>query len=477
LNGRKFATWLRKAFYDSEGRVPSSEAVSSAVATLEGIACFEGEAHELHNRVARSEEALYYDLADRERRTVVITRDGWHCTSSETPTFRRYAHQLAQVEPQPHGDAWDIFRFLNVRRDDQLLALAWLVTAFVPDIPHPVQNFHGEKGAGKSLGQRVLRELIDPSAAPSLTFPRDVAEMAQQLAHNYAPVYDNLDGLPPWLSDCLCRAVTGDGFSKRELYTNDDDVIFAYRRVIMLNGINVAPRRPDLLDRSILFRLERIARDRRFDERTFWSDFHNAKPRILGGIFDALSRALRLYDSIQVANLERMADFTRWGAAVAEALGRSKAEFLDAYSVNIGVQNREALEGDLIGNSILKLMDGREVWTGTPTSLLIALEEAALKARLIQKTVSGKVDARGWPGAPHILSRRLNLIRSNLAEVGLIIKESRDAERLLEIARVDESESSVGSVGYDDEQPGLHGDPDGTDATDGTSGEPHKVYI
>ena len=30
----------------------------------------------------------------------------------------------------------------------------------------------------------------------------------------------------PWLSDALCRLATGGGFATRELYSNEDEVIF-----------------------------------------------------------------------------------------------------------------------------------------------------------------------------------------------------------------------------------------------------------
>lgn len=297
---------------------------------LEGIAFYDGPSHKLANRVTRQDGAVYYDLADASWNAVRIAPDGWSLCPKAPILFRRYAHQRPQVQPARDGDVRAVLRFLNVQVEDQLLLLTWLVAAFVPDIPHPIPDFHGEKGAGKSVGQRVLRRLIDPSAVESLTFPSDVRELVQQLSHHYAPIYDNVDSLSPWLSDVLCRAVTGEGFSKRELYSDDDDVIYSYRRVVMLNGINVVARRPDLLDRTILIGLERISRDARLEEAEFWSAFEAQRPRILGGIFDTLSAALRVYPSVRPKALERMADYTRFGAAIAIALGHSAEEFLAA---------------------------------------------------------------------------------------------------------------------------------------------------
>ncbi len=53
--------------------------------------------------------------------------------------------------------------------------------------------------------------------------PRNPAELVQQLAHHWMPIYDNITSIPLWISDTFCRATTGDGFSKRELYTDDED--------------------------------------------------------------------------------------------------------------------------------------------------------------------------------------------------------------------------------------------------------------
>jgi len=45
--------------------------------------------------------------------------------------------------------------------------------------------------------------------------------------------------------DTLCRLVTGDGDSKRALYSDDEDFIYQLKRVILLNGINAPTERGD----------------------------------------------------------------------------------------------------------------------------------------------------------------------------------------------------------------------------------------
>ncbi len=38
-----------------------------------------------------------------------------------------------------------------------------------------------------------------------------------------------------WISDLFCRAVTGGGFSKRVLFSHDDDYIYSFKRCIGFN--------------------------------------------------------------------------------------------------------------------------------------------------------------------------------------------------------------------------------------------------
>ena len=64
--------------------------------------------------------------------------------------------------------------------------------------------------------------------------------------HNYICYFDNVSEIKEWISDQLCRAVTGSGFSKRELYSDDDDIIYNFRRCIGFNGINLGATKADL---------------------------------------------------------------------------------------------------------------------------------------------------------------------------------------------------------------------------------------
>jgi hypothetical protein len=108
------------------------------------------------------------------------------------------------------------------------------------------------------------------------------------LDHNYLPVFDNLSSLPGWASDMLCRAATGGAYSKRELYSDDEDVCYSFLRPYLLNGISCCATRPDLLDRSILIELTRIPDDRRRLEGDLFQEWDSVRPGIFGAVLDAL---------------------------------------------------------------------------------------------------------------------------------------------------------------------------------------------
>ncbi len=241
--GKGLKRWLAGRLWQAEQKAANSEALSAALNVIEAQARFDGAERELHNRVAAYQGALWYDLGDRDWRAVRITPAGWEVVADPPILFRRYSHQRPQPEPVRGGDLQELRGFVNLRDDGQfLLCQVYLVCCFVPDIPHPIPDVHGGQGTAKTSLLRVLRRLGDPSAVEVLSLPHDRAEFVQQLAHHWMPYYDNITDLSAWASDALCRASTGEGFSKRELYSDDDDVIYQFRRCPGLNGINVAAR-------------------------------------------------------------------------------------------------------------------------------------------------------------------------------------------------------------------------------------------
>ncbi len=90
--------------------------------------------------------------------------------------------------------------------------------------PYPLLAISGEQGSAKTVLSKMLKALIDPNAAPVRALSREQRELMIAANNSYLLAFDNLSGLPHWLSDALCRLATGGSFAVRQLYTDDEEV-------------------------------------------------------------------------------------------------------------------------------------------------------------------------------------------------------------------------------------------------------------
>src|SRR5262249_44628228 len=239
----------------TDGRVPNADALAAALNAIEGAAVHDGPEHPAHVRIAGREGRGYLHPADPDSTVIEGSADGWRAGERPPVRFRRPAGMLPLPVPERGGSLADLKDFLNVPDEDGFaLVVAWLAGCFRPDGPFPVMVLLGEQGSAKTTTARVLKRLIDPSAAPVRCEPKESRDLMIQGRNNWVLAFDNLSGLNGWLSDALCRLATGGGFGTRELYTNDDEVIFDAKRPLVANGIEDFVTRADLLERSLLIR-------------------------------------------------------------------------------------------------------------------------------------------------------------------------------------------------------------------------------
>ena len=363
IRSREFKDYLCLLLYQRGGKSPSTETINVALNLLEGKAKFDGKRIPLSVRVASKDGKIFYDLCHPDWKIVEITSDGWRIVPHSSIVFKRYPHQQPQVNPPQVGpeEFKRLEKYSPLEEGDRLIFLVHIASYLIPDFPHPIGALYGPHGSGKTTLLRLIRKLIDPSSVGILSLPHDPRETIQLLAHHYFAPFDNVSRLNEWQSNMLCRAVTGEGQSKRELYTDDDDVIYSFRRCLALNGINLTADNPDLMDRVIPYRLERIPRTERKSEKKIIEQFEQDLPYILGGLFSVISKALKIYPEVEKdldgEELPRMADFTLWGEAIARALGYPPLEFRDQYLKKIRSINKETLEAHVIGDLILKLVE------------------------------------------------------------------------------------------------------------------------
>jgi hypothetical protein len=423
LRTKGFRNWLSREYYRATGKAASSKTMQDALALLEARAAFDGAERSVYCRVGPAQEAIYLDLGDSDWQTVRVDSAGWCITRHHTPLFRRPRGTLALPIPLEGGDLNELRPFVNVRDEEWPLVVASLLQALNPRGPYPVVCLHGEQGAAKSTTGRVLRSIIDPNTAPLRSEPRDVRDLVISANNSWMMVLDNLSHLEPWLSDALCRLSTGGGFSTRELYTDDEEIIFDSQRPVILTGIEEVVTRGDLMDRSLLFRLPQIDEENRQTEADFWQRFHGALPRILGAFLTALSGVLREQPRVRLASLPRMADFAITGVAAELALGWKRGTFLAAYAANRGEANRVTLDSSMIFptfEAFVETLPGGQ-WSGTWQTLLDRLN-----------AIGGhkQVPPKYWPGTPRALSGQLRRLAPTLRTMGISVQfDHRDGSK------------------------------------------------
>ena len=419
MASKDFNMFLSRLYYKKVQKTIGVDSVKQVIMALSGEAIFGNpDPIPLSVRVAENGNSFWYDLTNSKWQAIKTTAEGWSVESEQPRQFKRYKHQMAQVIPNPDGDVRKILKYINLKSHITLF-LCWLISCFIPKIPHPMPAVHGEKGAAKSTFCSLLKMLIDPSALATMTLQNDARSLAVNFQQHWFMPYDNVSYISEDTSDIICRGITGGGIQQRKLYTDADSYIFTFLRCFAVNGINNVVTRPDLLDRSILIELERVPEAERRELTDLLSEFETDRPYILGGIFNTLSKAMSIHPNVKLNKLPRMADFARWGYAIGEALGGEGDKFLSEYSENRDNQNMEAINANPVAFLIMEFMKCQSSWQGLVSGLLIELINIAPKHGIDPRSKS-------FPKQPNLLSRRLKDVKSNLEAVGITFDKHSD---------------------------------------------------
>jgi hypothetical protein len=412
--------FIAKQYFDEQSTAMNADALAAAVTLLEAKALFEGQEHPVHVRLAEHDGAIFLNLCNPTWQAVKVTQQGWEIVDEPPVRFRRSRGMLALATPERGGDI-DLLRdFLNVDDNTFRLIVVWLVAALRPRGPYPILALFAEHGSGKSTAGRLLRALIDPNAAPLRAEPKDGRDLVIAANNSWYMAFDNLSYVAPWLSDCLCRLSTGGGFATRELYTDQDEIIFDSQRPVLLTSIEEVATRSDLLDRCLIVWMSEIPEDRRRSEEKIYEAFGKVQQRILGALLDAVAIALQRIPSISLPGLPRMADFAMWASAAETAFGWPDGTFMAAYQANRASANEVALEASVIASPLLEMLESEGEWTGSSAELLKLLEE-----RLGDQVRR----LAGWPKGPRALSGHLKRLAPNLRAAGWAIDQDRTSKR------------------------------------------------
>ena len=184
LNSKNFAEWLNRTFYLKEKTVPNDTAMNSAIGTLSGFAKYDNEEKEVFLRIGQAGENIYLDLVDDKWRCIEINDKGWKLLSNPPVIFFRTETLREIAEPQTPGDINLLWNHVNIKEEDQLLLLSWLVECFRRNTPDPLLELTGEQGSGKSITHSFIRDLIDPNKVNLRTAPEKIENLFVPAMHS-----------------------------------------------------------------------------------------------------------------------------------------------------------------------------------------------------------------------------------------------------------------------------------------------------
>lgn len=411
LTSSGFTEWMAARAWN-ELQLAIGDAVrNAAIATLAGIAKFDGGEFAVYLRCAPSEDGAgtVLDLTNDHWQAVEITRVGWSVVDQTKVRFWRPKNARPLPLPARGGDLPELWRFANVAESDRPLVLAWLLESFRPSTDFPILELVAEQGCAKSVTQTVLRNLVDPNEVPLRAAPKAVEDVFIAARNGWLASFNNLSRLTSQQQDALCSLATPGGYASRTLYTNGEETAWNTQRPVVINGISTLATAPDLVDRTIHIEPPHLTEYKKASD--LWAEFSEAQPRILGALLDLFATTLGKLPEVHIAKPPRLADFAHLGEAMMQAKGAEPGIFMTLYNANREHAALRSLDASPVAQAVMSLIDQRGWWEGTYKALLDAL-------------ASYRPDSEAWPRSARGLADALRRSAPSLRLAGYSVADN-----------------------------------------------------
>jgi len=414
-----FKDWVSYEAYTKLGFCPNDQALKQAMTTLSGIAKFDGPEHKVFLRCAPYRDSYIIDLTNESWQAVQVTPSGYELLSVSPVKFIR-SNTVAPLPLPAKPDINLLWKYANVKTSDRPLLLAFMLESWRHDLPFTLLALIGEQGSGKSSAHKAVRALTDPNTVPLRAAPKDRRDVQVSAMNNWQASFENISHLPPALQDCLCYFLTGGGSAERELYTNKNESVFSAMCPVILNGIENAINRPDLVDRSVILDVPNIPAESKMAESDIKTSFEADKPGIFAGLLDLFAKTLKDLPSISIKSPQRMVDFTYLGESMLSVIKKenllqdkelvnSTLSFNELYAANRKKSLDESISASPATLAVGLFARDQGDWSGTIKQLKDKLEHKYMRS------------GDGWPkserGLSSVLKRMKPALRVNGIEV------------------------------------------------------------
>jgi hypothetical protein len=431
--GNTFKDDLAHLSYEHDGEVPAGSVLSDVarVWVVMGREC-DNETVLLRVGYTPDGSHIVYDLGRSDDLTIAIQPGSWGLVPDLGATvFRRTSVTKPQAIPDLSSTPADLNlmrEVLNLSSTGWQLLRSLMVVSLIPGVPKPIGILTGEAGSGKSDATKLVLRVLDPQAAELQPPPKKMRDLLVSADASMVLGFDNLSAVEQDLSDSMCRLATGAGVRNRSLYTDRNLAVFDQMRAVIINGIELAELRGDLVDRAIPIPLVRIRQEDRMTEHDVLARFDRLLPRILGGLFATLAEAWDRVPSITLPTLPRMADAAVWFAAVDEVFQDLGVE---SRSLELLADSKRALfvaivESDELAVAVVSFMEEYvgQTWTGTASELRRHLAQGS--------------EAAWLPPTAAVLGTKLRRVATALREAGFldITFDRSGVERTIHLTRM-----------------------------------------
>jgi hypothetical protein len=383
-------------------------------------------------RVAPVQGGIEIDVGDEKHTRIRVLPGNVQIIDHGSATlFYRSASALPMVMPADTGDINLLKKYLNMHPVSMALFIGWLSYT----LAHPKQSstkyvillLQGNEGTGKTtLCTNIILGLVDPNTIGVRVLPTNPKDLAIASQNSHVLCYDNLRSFRESMADYLCVASTGGSIATRQLYTDDDQQVLKLHAALVLNGIHSFVDQPDLAQRCLPIHLIPMDEDRRKTDQEFNQSFQADLPIIMRGLLDLIANIMVELPRVEVTNPERMIDFVRWLAAMEKVQGVPVGVYQSAYSSDLRQGQLDSLQDSVLAAVLLEFAQslGTKGWTGTPSDLLVALN---------QRVKLGTQRSRDWPQNPIALSKRLIPLQAAFLSQGIGLEFSRGKQRTIAI--------------------------------------------
>ena len=434
IEEEEFDLFLRRCVYEQTKGGVSDAALATAAGVFKARATFDGVVEKVFHRTGMverdGEEVHYFDLGDDTGEAVETAVGGIRFVPDPPVNFVRPQGMLPVPRPTFGGSIKKLRRFLNVSHTGFMVVVAWLVMALLPKgRPFPILIVTGRQGAGKSSLVKALVGLVDACDSPLQRFPKHPDDLWLIAKWQRAVGLDNVRKVLKDWSDDICRILSGDNaLRKRRHYSNGRMYVVDANNPMILAGIGGVANEPDLLDRSVAVKMNRIDRTKRNSEEKTAAAYEDLRAETLGCLLEGVQLWLkaRRDGTLFEGDLPRMADFGQVARAAAPAFGFDPEAVQQAMDTSVAEVEAEMMETYPLVNAIAAAaLEGSDVLKDLrvhprdPSVLSAQPQKYFNKAFALMGVRSG----RGLPPNASELSKQFKKCEGPLERMGITFED------------------------------------------------------